>query len=89
MFAEGYLDVDVKDLTSRYANDVIASCAFGLKVNSYKDENSQFYAMGKSASNLGYRQILVFLLSNTLPTISRVSTFDVLRYCVFVMTYAT
>ncbi|XP_026324948.1 uncharacterized protein LOC113233928 [Hyposmocoma kahamanoa] len=69
---QGYLDVDVKDLTSRYANDVIASCAFGLKVNSYKDENSQFYAMGKSASGFGYRQILVFLLSNTLPTISRI-----------------
>lgn len=74
------MDVDVKDLASRYGSDVIASCAFGLKVDSYKDENNQFYAMGNSASSFNFHQILVFLLSTSFPTVSRVSTFNVLRY---------
>lgn len=40
------LTMQVKDFYSRYANDVIASCAFGLKINSHVDRNNQFYTTG-------------------------------------------
>nr|XP_026327064.1 cytochrome P450 9e2-like [Hyposmocoma kahamanoa] len=68
---QGYLDVDVKDLMTRYANDVIASCAFGLKVNSYVDENNQFYAMGKILSNFSLRQMCLLFLALCFPKFIR------------------
>nr|XP_023020330.1 cytochrome P450 9e2-like [Leptinotarsa decemlineata] len=36
---------------SRFANDVIASCAFGLKVDSISDENNHFFRMGKAMTD--------------------------------------
>ncbi|CAH0723078.1 unnamed protein product, partial [Brenthis ino] len=65
----GYIDVDCKDLTSRYANDVIASCAFGLKVDSHTDENNQFYEMGKTASTFKFRQMLLFFALAAFPAL--------------------
>lgn len=35
--------VNMEDILSRCANDVIASVAFGIKVNSLKDPNNEFY----------------------------------------------
>ncbi|XP_046959649.1 uncharacterized protein LOC124529784 [Vanessa cardui] len=63
----GSMDIDVKDLTSRFTNDVIASCAFGLKVNSHADENNQFYEMGKTASTFKVRQMLFFIVMSIFP----------------------
>ncbi|XP_028160711.1 uncharacterized protein LOC114353086 [Ostrinia furnacalis] len=68
---ENYIDIDVKDLTSRYANDVIASCAFGLRVNSHTDVNNEFYHVGKNALNFGYKQMLKFLGYFLIPTIMK------------------
>ncbi|XP_053608012.1 uncharacterized protein LOC128673884 [Plodia interpunctella] len=56
----GYTDLEGKDLTTRYANDVIASCAFGLKVNSHSDQDNEFYKMGKQASTFNYKQLMKF-----------------------------
>lgn len=41
------IGVEVKDVVSRYTNDVIATCAFGLKVNSLAEPDNEFYANGK------------------------------------------
>lgn len=40
------IEWEVKDLFSRYGNDVIASCAFGLKVNSLEDDKNEIYTIG-------------------------------------------
>ncbi|KAM3966424.1 cytochrome P450 9e2-like [Aphomia sociella] len=53
-----HIDIDAKDLTTRYANDVIATCAFGLKVDSHMHQDNDFYLKGKEASNFSYIQIL-------------------------------
>ncbi|XP_068631672.1 cytochrome P450 9e2-like [Battus philenor] len=68
----GYIDIDCKDLTTRYANDVIASCAFGLKVDSHSDQNNMFYQMGKVASTFNYKQLLKFFALTSWPNISKV-----------------
>lgn len=49
--AIGGVDVEMKDLFSRYTNDVIASAAFGCKVNSFQDESNDFYLNGKKILN--------------------------------------
>ncbi|XP_045535827.1 cytochrome P450 9e2 [Papilio machaon] len=66
------IDVDCKDLTTRYANDVIASCAFGLKVDSHTNRDNEFYKMGKVASTFDFNQLLKFLLLVSWPNISKV-----------------
>ncbi|XP_019532375.3 probable cytochrome P450 9f2 [Aedes albopictus] len=38
---------DMKDVFARFANDVIATCAFGIKVNSSSDRDNEFYRKGK------------------------------------------
>lgn len=35
--------VETKELYQRYTTDVIASCAFGIKVNAYREPESEFY----------------------------------------------
>ncbi|XP_039753921.1 uncharacterized protein LOC120629162 [Pararge aegeria] len=65
----GAIDVDCKDLTSRYANDVIASCAFGLKVDSHTDENNQFFEMGKTAATFKFKQMLMFFAMSACPSL--------------------
>ncbi|KAJ8728457.1 hypothetical protein PYW08_016842 [Mythimna loreyi] len=75
----GYIDVECKDLTTRYTNDVIASCAFGLKVDSHNDVNNEFYAMGKLSTTFSLGQILVFLAVMSIPSaISKYLKFDFL-----------
>ncbi|XP_045497418.1 cytochrome P450 9e2-like [Colias croceus] len=61
------IEVDYKDLTTRYANDVIASCAFGLKVDSHTDVDNKFYEMGRTASSFKLRQMLMFLAYSACP----------------------
>ncbi|XP_026488120.2 cytochrome P450 9e2-like [Vanessa tameamea] len=67
----GSIDVDCKDLTTRYSNDVIASCAFGLKVDSYTEEENKFYEMGKNASTFKLRQMLLFFASSAFPVLAK------------------
>ncbi|XP_026318088.1 cytochrome P450 9e2-like [Hyposmocoma kahamanoa] len=69
---QGYLDVDMSDLTSRYTNDVIASCAFGLKIDSFTDKDNQFYVMGKNTINVNIRQILMAFVFNFFPKLAEI-----------------
>ncbi|XP_060523176.1 uncharacterized protein LOC132700075 [Cylas formicarius] len=46
------IDVEVKDAFSRFSNDVIASMAFGVEVNSLAEPNNEFYLMGKQLTSL-------------------------------------
>ncbi|KAL0841633.1 hypothetical protein ABMA28_015288 [Loxostege sticticalis] len=61
------IELEAKDLVSRYANDVIASCAFGLKVDSQTEKGNEFYVMGKQAATFKFRQIFVFFAYNSFP----------------------
>ncbi|XP_053685844.1 cytochrome P450 9e2-like [Sabethes cyaneus] len=48
----GFIDGEIKDLFSRISTDVIASCAFGLQVDSIQNTNNEFYTMGSSIVNV-------------------------------------
>uniref|UniRef100_A0A2H1VZ42 unspecific monooxygenase n=1 Tax=Spodoptera frugiperda TaxID=7108 RepID=A0A2H1VZ42_SPOFR len=66
---DGSVTVDCKDLTTRYANDVIATCAFGLKVDSQTDKNNSFYLLGKESSDFGFRKMMTFLIVANAPVL--------------------
>jgi len=58
---------------------VIATCSFGIEVNSLKDRDNEFYEMGKLVTNFDGLQGLKFLGFNAFPKIMkffRISLFD-------------
>ncbi|KAG8254103.1 heme binding [Homalodisca vitripennis] len=50
--------IDIKELMSRFTIDIIASCAFGLEVNTLADSNTDFYEV----SQLIFKQSKSFFL---------------------------
>ncbi|KAI2474288.1 hypothetical protein C4B38_000356 [Diabrotica virgifera virgifera] len=49
---DGVFEVTMKDLSARYANDIIATTAMGFQVDSIGDPENVFYKMAKIVSNL-------------------------------------
>ncbi|KYN29648.1 Cytochrome P450 9e2 [Trachymyrmex cornetzi] len=64
--------INMKDAFSKYTNDVIATCAFGIKINSMKDPTNEFYINGKEISNFRGIRALKFLLLRTFPKLSQI-----------------
>lgn len=44
---------EMKDLCSRFSNDIIALCAFGIQVDSMTDRENAFFKAGQSTSDFG------------------------------------
>nr|BBE49547.1 cytochrome P450 monooxygenase [Adoxophyes honmai] len=65
------IEMDVKDLSARYANDVIASCAFGLKVDSLSDRDNEFYRMGFKTSDFGFLALLKVMGYASAPSLMK------------------
>lgn len=58
------ITIEMKDMFTRYTNDVISTCAFGLENNSYKEPNNEFYVTAKAITNFsGFRGLKLFLAS--------------------------
>lgn len=66
------IELDLKDYCTRFTNDVIASTAFGLQVNSFKDRDNTFYMMGKTLTKFSFAQNIKFLLFFTFKRFSKV-----------------
>ncbi|XP_063916746.1 cytochrome P450 9e2-like [Zophobas morio] len=65
---EDVIEVEMKDLAARFANDVIANTVFGFESDSLKEPNNEFYTMGKFAADFtSIRKILVFMGYILLP----------------------
>ncbi|XP_026474278.1 cytochrome P450 9e2-like [Ctenocephalides felis] len=63
--------IEMKDLFTRYANDVIASAAFGLKVDSLREPNNEFYVMTKEISLFRGIQALKFFGFTAFPKLMK------------------
>ncbi|XP_012222890.1 cytochrome P450 9e2-like [Linepithema humile] len=61
---------NMKDVLSKYANDVIATCAFGISVDSFKHPRNEFFLLGKTL-NFGTWMSFVFLMNRSFPKISQ------------------
>lgn len=64
--------IDTKDLFARYTNDVIASAAFGITVNSFKDRENEFFKVGREATTFSFWQLLKFLIVRSIPIVTKV-----------------
>lgn len=66
------INLEMKDFFARYTTDVIATCAFGLKINSFEDENNEFYLNGKILFNFtGFKQAAKFIFTYMMPALAR------------------
>lgn len=62
---------ELKDTFTRYTSDIIANCAFGLKVNSIANRDNEFYLAGKKITNFDGIQGIKFLLYDCIPTLMK------------------
>ncbi|XP_001649100.3 cytochrome P450 9e2 [Aedes aegypti] len=53
---------EMKDVFSRFANDVIATCAFGIEVDSLRKRNNEFYVHGSKMLRLTRLSVVARLL---------------------------
>lgn len=53
--------IDIADVSSRYMNDVMASCVFGIELDSLKDRNNEFYlqATGSATIKVSYSFLIL------------------------------
>ncbi|XP_065080267.1 probable cytochrome P450 9f2 [Ochlerotatus camptorhynchus] len=62
------LECEMKDVFSRFGNDVIATVAFGIKVDSLRDPSNEFYVKGKQMLDFqSFTIVIKFLLFATMP----------------------
>lgn len=67
-----HLNIEMKDFFSRYANDIIATCAFGIKVNSFADPDNEFFTSGKKLLDFAsFGKILKFFVILMAPKIAK------------------
>ncbi|KAF2897584.1 hypothetical protein ILUMI_08592 [Ignelater luminosus] len=72
------IKAEMKDVFTRFANDAIASVAFGLQIDSLKERNNRFYLMGKDATTFAGFGILQFLLVSLNPVLMKLFNMTVL-----------
>nr|DAD54441.1 TPA_exp: cytochrome P450 enzyme 39 [Aphis glycines] len=66
------VEINSKDAFCRYTNDVIATCAFGISINSMEDKNNDFYILGRKSIDFeGNLVTLKFILVEIFPKISK------------------
>ncbi|XP_015117659.1 cytochrome P450 9e2-like [Diachasma alloeum] len=63
-------EVNSKDAFTRYTNDVIGTCAFGIEVDSIRNRNNEFYVLGKEATNFEGLKSLKFWVLRSFPKLS-------------------
>jgi cytochrome P450 family 9 len=65
------LVLELKEFYTRYTNDVIATAAFGLRVDSLKQPTNEFFMMGQEATSFGSLKWILFL---SVPKVMKVRT---------------
>lgn len=70
--SENVVDVEMKEIFTRFTNDAIATTAFGVTVDSLNDKNNEFYLMGKESTNVGGSRALRFFGYSIFPALMRV-----------------
>lgn len=64
-------EFEVKDLIARLTTDIIATCAFGLEVNSIKDQENEFFKVGQKIFVPKRANLFKFLMHKNFPVLSQ------------------
>ncbi|XP_075145636.1 putative cytochrome P450 6d5 [Haematobia irritans] len=66
-----YKTIEAKHLFVTYGIDIIASSIFGLEVNSFKDDQNEFFAMSKNVNENSYRGKLRITCQYMYPSLEK------------------
>lgn len=67
------INIEMKDFFRRYTNDVIATCAFGIKINSFEEPENDFYINGQKLTDfVSFKAVVKLILLNQMTTICRI-----------------
>nr|AAL48660.1 RE12612p [Drosophila melanogaster] len=76
---ENAFELDMKVLCNKLSNDVIATTAFGLKVNSFDDPENEFHTIGKTLAfsrGLPFLKFMMCLLAPKVFNFFKLTIFD-------------
>ncbi|KAI2474114.1 cytochrome P450 9e2 isoform X2 [Diabrotica virgifera virgifera] len=77
---EDVVELELKETFTRFTNDVIATTAFGIKVDSLEDRDNEFYLMGRDVTNFtGTLKMLKFMIAAAFPRLAnllKITFFD-------------
>ncbi|XP_071631198.1 cytochrome P450 9e2-like [Temnothorax longispinosus] len=62
---------DMKDILGRYTNDAVATCAFGISVDSFKHPNNEFFLLAKKAMIFDNWLAFKFFLHGNFPLLAK------------------
>ncbi|XP_014476504.1 PREDICTED: cytochrome P450 9e2-like [Dinoponera quadriceps] len=62
--------IQTKDIFTRYTNDVIATCAFGVSVDSMRNPKNLFYVYGKEATTFNIVSFFKMYIFRMLPSVA-------------------
>lgn len=72
---EGF-ELELKEVCNKLSNDLIATTAFRLKVNSFKEPDNEFFQIGKSVAFFRGKALFKFMFAATLPKLFTVSLWN-------------
>jgi len=69
---------DIKNIMNRYTNDVVASCAFGINVDSFNNPDNEFYLIGRKAITFEGLAVKMLIFKNfpQLANLLKIKFFD-------------
>ncbi|XP_044272812.1 cytochrome P450 9e2-like [Tribolium madens] len=69
---EDFMQFEMKDIFTRFTNDVIASSAFGVEFDSLREPENEFYLMSKAVTDFtGFWKILAGSLYFLMPSVAK------------------
>ncbi|XP_017125709.1 probable cytochrome P450 9h1 [Drosophila elegans] len=72
------IDLEMKDYFTRFANDVIATVAFGLSINSFRRKDNEFFRIGQSLSKISAWSVVKAILHALFPRLMKLLRIQVL-----------
>jgi cytochrome P450 family 9 len=66
------LSLELKDLFTKYTNDVIATAAFGVQCNTLENPDNEFYKKGKEFSRFSILRLIIFIGYTVIPKVMKV-----------------
>ncbi|XP_017777880.1 PREDICTED: cytochrome P450 9e2-like [Nicrophorus vespilloides] len=75
---EDVITVEMKDIFTRYTNDVIATSAFGIKCDSLRDKDNEFYKKGLIATDFSGLAALKFFMYQISPMLTKLLKIKIL-----------
>ncbi|XP_055589841.1 probable cytochrome P450 9f2 [Uranotaenia lowii] len=70
---------EMKDVFARFATDVIATCAFGIQVDSSRERDNEFYRTGRDMMSFGRFSVLVrIFFCRVMPSVASALGIDII-----------